>query len=129
MRECVVCMSAPKDTIAIPCRHLCVCKECAEVLRNSMPVPPQRPNPPKCPICRQGTLCEIVNLHIVLHSLLQIVLPKEFRREGSRVSLISKSAQMEPESEHPSYHSHSIPLLAVEEETATVSVDSVPNHY
>ena len=31
--ECVVCMSAPRDTLVLPCRHLCLCKGCAEVLR------------------------------------------------------------------------------------------------
>jgi len=42
--ECVVCMTEAKDTSVLPCRHLCLCKECANVLRvqhNS-----------RCPICR-----------------------------------------------------------------------------
>ena len=82
MRECVICMSAPKDTIAIPCRHLCVCKDCADILRQP---PTSQPSPPKCPICRQGIILQII--FKVLHSLLQISLPKEFRKEASRASL------------------------------------------
>ncbi|XP_065825987.1 E3 ubiquitin ligase Rnf157-like [Oscarella lobularis] len=42
--ECVICMGDPKDTLFLPCRHLCVCHECAESLRE------QSSN---CPICRQ----------------------------------------------------------------------------
>jgi len=58
-RECVVCMSDPKDTIALPCRHMCICSQCAEQLRYQSN---------KCPICRQP-----------FHSLLQIKIsePKE----------------------------------------------------
>lgn len=41
--ECVICLTNPKDTAVIPCRHLCLCKECAEPLRKQSP---------KCPVCR-----------------------------------------------------------------------------
>jgi hypothetical protein len=37
--DCVVCMSNPKDTTLLPCRHLCVCSECFGHLD-------------KCPVCR-----------------------------------------------------------------------------
>lgn len=50
--ECVVCMSQAKDTMALPCRHLCLCNPCADVLRFQSS---------KCPICRAP-----------FHSLLQI---------------------------------------------------------
>ncbi|KAK9729655.1 hypothetical protein K7432_000168 [Basidiobolus ranarum] len=43
-RECVICMSDLRDTTVLPCRHMCLCKECAEVLRCQSS---------KCPICRQ----------------------------------------------------------------------------
>jgi hypothetical protein len=43
-KECVVCMSLERDTIVLPCRHLCVCAECAEETRGRMD---------KCPICRE----------------------------------------------------------------------------
>jgi len=43
-RECVICMSAPRDTTVLPCRHMCICKACADALRNQTN---------KCPICRE----------------------------------------------------------------------------
>lgn len=50
--ECVICMSAPRDTTALPCRHHCMCRDCADALKNQTN---------KCPICRN-----------VIHSLLHI---------------------------------------------------------
>ena len=41
--ECVICMSDARDTLILPCRHLCLCNGCAESLRY------QANN---CPICR-----------------------------------------------------------------------------
>ncbi|GAU94832.1 hypothetical protein RvY_06542 [Ramazzottius varieornatus] len=41
--ECVVCISEARDTLILPCRHLCLCSACAENLRY------QASN---CPICR-----------------------------------------------------------------------------
>ncbi|XP_059447950.1 probable E3 ubiquitin-protein ligase LUL4 [Corylus avellana] len=43
-KECVICMIEPKDTTVLPCRHMCMCSECAKALR-------MQSN--KCPICRQ----------------------------------------------------------------------------
>lgn len=42
-RECVICMSEERNTTVLPCRHLCMCDECARALRNQTN---------KCPICR-----------------------------------------------------------------------------
>ncbi|XP_053212000.1 probable E3 ubiquitin-protein ligase MGRN1 [Panonychus citri] len=41
--ECVICMSESRDTLILPCRHLCLCNACADSLRY------QANN---CPICR-----------------------------------------------------------------------------
>lgn len=41
--ECVICMSEERDTLLLPCRHLCLCNSCAHHLRY------QANN---CPICR-----------------------------------------------------------------------------
>jgi len=41
--DCVICLSDAKDTILIPCRHLCICSPCAQVLKFQSN---------KCPICR-----------------------------------------------------------------------------
>ncbi|XP_031382342.1 probable E3 ubiquitin-protein ligase LUL4 [Punica granatum] len=43
-KECVICMTEPKDTAVLPCRHMCLCGECAKELRLQSN---------KCPICRQ----------------------------------------------------------------------------
>lgn len=50
--ECVICMSDMRDTLILPCRHLCLCRDCAESLRY------QASN---CPICRSP-----------FHALLQV---------------------------------------------------------
>lgn len=42
-KECVICLSSLKDCIVLPCRHFCLCLECAESLRKQSN---------KCPICR-----------------------------------------------------------------------------
>jgi len=39
--ECVACLTEPKDTILLPCRHLCVCHHCFDHLTLD-----------KCPVCR-----------------------------------------------------------------------------
>lgn len=43
-KECVICLSEPRDTTVLPCRHMCLCSGCAKVLRFQTD---------KCPICRQ----------------------------------------------------------------------------
>ncbi|CAK9214129.1 unnamed protein product [Sphagnum troendelagicum] len=42
-KECVICMSEPRDTTVLPCRHMCMCSDCAKVLRYQTN---------RCPICR-----------------------------------------------------------------------------
>ena len=56
-RECVICMTEPRDTTVLPCRHMCMCSECAKVLRLQSN---------KCPICRTS-----------IESLLQIKISKQ----------------------------------------------------
>lgn len=46
IRECVVCLCDQSDTSILPCRHLCVCRECADRLMQA------RPGDRKCPVCR-----------------------------------------------------------------------------
>lgn len=41
--DCVICLSNPRDTTIIPCLHLCLCSQCAQVLSL---------NTRKCPVCR-----------------------------------------------------------------------------
>lgn len=49
---CVICLTLEKDTAVIPCRHLCLCKECAEQLMK---------HTPKCPVCR-GPISQLLHM-------------------------------------------------------------------
>jgi hypothetical protein len=42
--DCVICLSEEKNTVVLPCRHMCLCDSCADVLKSQNN---------KCPICRQ----------------------------------------------------------------------------
>jgi hypothetical protein len=50
---CVVCLTEEKDTAVIPCRHLCLCKGCAEQLLK---------HTPKCPVCR-GPIAQLLHMN------------------------------------------------------------------
>ena len=42
--ECVVCLTDPKNTSLMPCRHLCVCQQCGkDLVERKM----------RCPVCRE----------------------------------------------------------------------------
>jgi hypothetical protein len=42
-KECVICYTENRDTVVLPCRHLCLCYKCAQIVR-------MQSN--KCPLCR-----------------------------------------------------------------------------
>jgi len=42
-RECVICFTVVKDTVVLPCRHLCLCQGCSQIVRMQNNT---------CPICR-----------------------------------------------------------------------------
>jgi len=42
--ECVICMTDARDTTVLPCRHMCLCANCAKILRYQTN---------KCPVCRE----------------------------------------------------------------------------
>lgn len=42
--ECLICVTKPRDTTVLPCRHTCMCHGCAMVLRFQTN---------RCPVCRQ----------------------------------------------------------------------------
>jgi E3 ubiquitin-protein ligase MGRN1 len=52
---CIICMTDPRDTTVLPCRHLCLCVDCAQLLRVRSD---------RCPICRSpvDSLLHIRNL-------------------------------------------------------------------
>eukprot|EP00850_Spirogloea_muscicola_P019703 SM000197S05446 [mRNA] locus=s197:29162:31850:+ [translate_table: standard] len=35
-KECVICLADKRDTLVLPCRHLCMCLDCAKSLRRSV---------------------------------------------------------------------------------------------
>ena len=50
--DCVICLTNPKDTAVIPCRHLCLCRDCAGPLQRQSP---------KCPVCR-GPIDQLLHI-------------------------------------------------------------------
>ncbi|CAB1312967.1 unnamed protein product [Coregonus sp. 'balchen'] len=71
--ECVVCLSDVRDTLILPCRHLCLCNACADTLRYQANC---------CPICR-----------LPFRALLQI---RAMRKKLSHLS----PARFNPASDH-----------------------------
>ena len=57
--ECVICMSEERDTMLLPCRHLCLCSSCAQSLRYQAN---------SCPICRCPFKAAL-NLRIIRRNL------------------------------------------------------------
>jgi len=53
--DCVICLEAKKNTMILPCRHLCLCHNCALHVNIGMN---------KCPICRYS-ISAISNLRPV----------------------------------------------------------------
>ncbi|RNF11255.1 hypothetical protein TraAM80_01044 [Trypanosoma rangeli] len=49
---CVICLTMAKDTAVMPCRHMCLCKGCAEELMR---------HTPKCPVCR-GSVSTLLHM-------------------------------------------------------------------
>jgi len=49
-KECVICLSDDRDTIVVPCGHMCICSRCASTMVR------QRD---RCPLCRQKVSCYI----------------------------------------------------------------------
>lgn len=47
-QDCVICMTEPRDTAVMPCRHMCLCGGCAETMRTRVQYRSYR-----CPICRE----------------------------------------------------------------------------
>ncbi|KAB0349051.1 hypothetical protein FD754_013908 [Muntiacus muntjak] len=110
--ECVVCLSDLRDTLILPCRHLCLCNSCADTLRY------QASN---CPICR-----------LPFRALLQI---RAVRKKPGALSPISFSpvlAQSMDHDEHscPFKKSKSHPAsLASKKPKRETSADSIPPGY
>lgn len=56
-KDCVICMNAERNTTVLPCRHMCMCYDCAQAIK-------VQASQAKCPICRNE-----------IESMLKITLP------------------------------------------------------
>ncbi|OMJ96147.1 hypothetical protein SteCoe_326 [Stentor coeruleus] len=55
-KECVVCLTNPKETLVVPCDHMCLCMDCANIMRSHYDS--------KCPMCRT----EVQSLMHIIHT-------------------------------------------------------------
>lgn len=82
--ECVICMVEVRDTLILPCRHLCLCNLCADSLRYQSN---------SCPICR-----------IPFRALLQI---KAVRKQAHPIANQNSNLNLNA---HQSLHSSQSPI-------------------
>lgn len=77
--ECVICLSEPRDTAVLPCRHMCFCGYCAGIVRLQCE---------KCPVCRQKvkSLLQFKKEDAAMDQLMGIK-PQEHRTSSSRGSV------------------------------------------
>lgn len=60
--DCIICLSNKQTTIMFPCRHLCLCAECAKTIATRATASVDRANnretvqEKKCPVCRKPVI-------------------------------------------------------------------------
>lgn len=113
--ECVVCLSDLRDTLILPCRHLCLCNSCADTLRyqaNNCPICRLRKDPHhyfwsnqiKRNNCAQ---CDLVFLSPAFRALLQI---RAVRKKPGALSPVSFSPVLAQTMDHDE---HSVSLMHI----------------
>ncbi|CAD7923383.1 unnamed protein product [Amoebophrya sp. A120] len=60
-KDCVICYSAPVDTFVMPCKHLCLCSDCATTLQLRMLTTQNGQTAVRCPLCR-GDIANCIRL-------------------------------------------------------------------
>eukprot|EP00959_Pyramimonas_sp_CCMP1952_P464070 9485989-Pyramimonas_sp.AAC.2 len=53
--QCVVCLSAPKDSLVLPCKHVAMCVECTRVVWETSQL---------CPLCRAWISQCVYNMYL-----------------------------------------------------------------
>lgn len=56
-KECLICLSEPKDTLLMPCSHMCVCEDCGKQLVKGKHT---------CPVCR-GNISALIPMKKHIH--------------------------------------------------------------
>lgn len=52
-RDCIICFANKKNTMVLPCRHMCLCSDCGEVLMKQSNC--------RCPVCR-GPIAQLLKM-------------------------------------------------------------------
>ena len=55
---CIICQDVQRSTVLLPCRHLCLCKDCAKTLHSHIDRAKRR-----CPLCRK-CITDIMDVYI-----------------------------------------------------------------
>eukprot|EP00959_Pyramimonas_sp_CCMP1952_P210945 4414286-Pyramimonas_sp.AAC.1 len=53
--QCVVCLSAPKDSLLLPCKHMAMCAECTRAVWETSRL---------CPVCRARISQCVYNIYV-----------------------------------------------------------------
>jgi hypothetical protein len=84
--ECVICYTNPRNTVILPCRHLCICNECANIVRTQTN---------KCPLCR--TSIKIKNFLNILSGILSFMkrnnINNEIKKSASEENIIAEQPE------------------------------------
>jgi len=122
LEDCAICLSERKDTVILPCRHLCVCHSCAQVLKLSTN---------KCPICRAVIRAVLVGT-TTFHKIEKYV--EEKGKKNDEIDLISKLEKNQEIEIDRSYfksdftHTNSVPSNLSNDEESLLNVIDVGDY-